>query len=216
MMRSLDPFIRSAAKKYTGGESPVILGRAKIDLLKSLPKYNPRVAAPNTFVNSQLQGLQRWSQSRVNGVRIPSRAPSQAIKLETMSSELEDELGRPPSTVELARKAGLTVTAIDKIRSFKRPTPGSTEYVAGDEEDSVNAEDQIVRPPNDDVWLEMIYDELSDRDRVILEHTIGMFGRPKLSTNQLAKRLKISPGAISQRRRKLQTHIDRLMEINPL
>lgn len=215
MLDVLDPHIRAAAKQHTGGNSPTAVGRAKSETLRVMKNYNPIHAKPQTFLSTQLQGLSRWNASRTNGVRIPTRAAGQFALLESAEAEYLDKHGRPPSTAELAKRTNLTSTAIEKLRRFNSPITGSRPNMMQEEDDYSTAEDQILQPQNDQAWLEMVYGDLPDRDRVIMEHTIGMFGRPKLSTGQLAKRLKVSPGLISQRRAFIQAYVDRAMAVNP-
>ena len=184
--------------------------------LEALKRYDPTRAAPQTFISQQLQGLQRWDASRVNGLRVPSRVSGQSLILDRVAEELRDSLGREPSTAEIANKARITSSAVENIRKFSRPTAGSSSVSTGDDDEPVIAEDQAIRPQDDKAWLELVYDDLTDRDRVIMEHTVGLFGRKKLNTKELAKKLNVSPGAISQRRKKVQEYIDRALQVNPL
>jgi len=43
---------------------------------------------------------------------------------------------------------------------------------------------------------------------VILEHSTGLFGQPKLSNNDIARKLSVTPSAISQRRLRIQNQLD--------
>jgi DNA-directed RNA polymerase specialized sigma subunit len=215
MLESLDPYIRDATRRHTGGTSPTAIGRAKIESLKALKSYNPVHSKPQTFLSTQLQGLSRWNASRTNGVRIPTRAAGQYALLDRAEADFLDTHGRPPSTAELANSTNLTVTAIAKLRKFNAPMVGSQPNAMQEEDDYSTVDDQALRPADDKAWLEMVYEDLPERDRVIMEHTIGMFGRNRMSTGQLAKKLKVSPGLISQRRAFIQSYVDRAMEVNP-
>lgn len=216
MLKEVDPIIQSAVRTHTGGMSPTALGYARVETLRALKSYDPsKGAQPKTFLHSQLQGLQRWQASRSNGVRIPVRAGHQRMLIEQAEAELEDKMGRPASTAELATKLNLTIDAIDKVRRFQSPIPGSRETSMNDDDEASTVEDQMLQPTNDKAWLEMVYGDLPEKDRVIMEHTLGMFGKPKLSNGALAKRMKLSMGAISQRKAKIQAYIDRAMQVNP-
>jgi DNA-directed RNA polymerase specialized sigma subunit len=216
MLDSLQPFIVASTKSYLRTDSPLAVGKAKSVVLQAMKTYDPTRSQPQTFISQHVQGLQRWQAAKNNGLRVPSRVSSQSLLLDKAEEDLLDELGRAPSTAELAKRTNLTASAIERIRSFSRPTVGSQESQGSDDEDLSVAEDQILRPQDDKAWLELVYDDLPDNDKVVMEHTIGMFGKSKLSTSELAKKLGVSSGAISQRRARVQAYIDRALEVNPL
>ncbi len=56
-------------------------------------------------------------------------------------------------------------------------------------------------------WLEIVYDDLDSIDKKIMEFTLGLHGRPQLGNAEIAARLKRTPGAISQRKAKIQQKI---------
>jgi DNA-binding NarL/FixJ family response regulator len=43
---------------------------------------------------------------------------------------------------------------------------------------------------------------------VILEHALGLHGKPVLQNQQIAKKLRLSPGAVSQRKAKIQAKLN--------
>ena len=216
MLTSLQPDIEKAVRYHTGSLSPVSMGKARRETLAAMQRYDPAKGAnPRTYLNSHLQGMQRWHQSRVNGVRIPARAAQHSRLIEQANRELSDTLGRDPSTSELAQHTNLTIDAVTNIRRFGRPTPGSSESQQEGSNPLV-AEDQALMPKDNKAWLEMVYDDLDEKDRLIMEYSLGMFGQKKLSTSEIAKRIGASSSAVSQRRAKVQKYIDRALEVNPL
>lgn len=215
MLTAVRPILDKTVRHYTGGNSPVALGKARSEAIRVLRNYDPKQSAPQTYLSNNLRGLERWQSARTNGVRIPSRASQHSVQLERLSQELEDKLGRPPSSAELAAKSDFSIEAITNLRRFGRPTAGSSMTGEMDGDSPLVAEDQMLRPQDDKAWLEMVYEDLNDKDRIVMEHTLGMFGQQKLSTSALAKRLKISQGAVSQRRKRVQAYVDRAMEVNP-
>lgn len=215
MLKAINPMIMSATRHHLRKSSPVALGKARLMTLGALQRYDSQRSTPQTFISQQLQGLQRWDAARTNGLRVPVRASGQSLQIDRITEELKDSLGREPSTSEIASKASTTSSAIENIRKFSRPTPGSTLSPSADGEPTV-AEDQMLKPKDDQAWLEMVYDDLPDRDKVVMEYTLGMFGRKKLNTRDLANKLGVSQGAVSQRRKKVQSYVDRALEVNPL
>jgi hypothetical protein len=89
--------------------------------------------------------------------------------------------------------------------SFQRPTEEG--------EDIYQPEVQSAKGPIDST-IEFMYHDFGPVDQLILEYTKGMHGKPILSNQDLAKRLKISPGAVSQRKAKIQQQIDESIGFN--
>jgi DNA-directed RNA polymerase specialized sigma subunit len=48
-----------------------------------------------------------------------------------------------------------------------------------------------------------------------MEHTLGLNGKKVLANTEVAKRLSISPGAVSQRKSRIQSRLDEFYDINP-
>jgi hypothetical protein len=57
---------------------------------------------------------------------------------------------------------------------------------------------------------QFLYHDLDPHDQVILEYGLGLNGSPKLPAAQIARRLRISPGAVSQRASRIQQQLDEL------
>jgi hypothetical protein len=66
-----------------------------------------------------------------------------------------------------------------------------------------------------DLWAEVVYQDLSPMDQAIMERTLGMRGHKKMSNQDLARHLSRSPGAITQRKMKIQQLLDQERELSP-
>ena len=60
----------------------------------------------------------------------------------------------------------------------------------------------------EDIWLEYVHHDLDPVDKKVLEWKTGLYGKTILSTNEIARRLKITPGAVSQRASKIAMKIE--------
>jgi hypothetical protein len=49
----------------------------------------------------------------------------------------------------------------------------------------------------------------------IMEHSLGLHGQPRLPNHEIAKLLRLSPGAISQRKARIQQTLDKESELSP-
>jgi len=66
-----------------------------------------------------------------------------------------------------------------------------------------------------DAWVQIVYDELPSLDQKIMELSLGLHGRKPLSNLEIAKKLGRSPGAISQRKAKIQELLDQEQDLSP-
>jgi hypothetical protein len=68
----------------------------------------------------------------------------------------------------------------------------------------------------EDAMREMIYYDLGDTDRVVMDYSLGLHGAPAVSTTDIAKRLGLTAGAVSQRKAKIQAMIDEARQMDIL
>lgn len=209
LLAALDPAIRAGVRTYAADSGPTGYGRAKAIVMSALPRYDPTKAGLKTFVSQHLQGLQRYRAGQVNAIKVPDRLLLARNALKRAESELTDSLGRPPSAAELADHTGLPKSTIAAARSVAVAAPESR-FAGGYDSDSTYGGDPAVRRTGDDSgWVRLVYHSVDDRDRVVLEHTLGLFGASVLSTGELARKLGVSPAAVSQRKAKLQAVLDK-------
>jgi hypothetical protein len=70
--------------------------------------------------------------------------------------------------------------------------------------------------PDDSAWISLVYSDLGPVDQYILERVLGLHGHPPTPPSRVAKELKVSPGAVSQRMEKIQAQLDRRDELGML
>lgn len=216
LLKRLDPVIDTAVHTYgMGSGGPLVRGRAKRILIESLPRYDPKASKLATFAYSQLQGLRRAVTQQNSPLHIPERVLLDQNQLYEAEGRLADELGREPSDTELADHTGLSVKRIRHIRTFR---PGAAEgqiQGVGEAGNLERIDPAVIIPERDkmDSWTEFVYYSLQPTDRVIMERTLGLHGKSQLSNQQIAKVLRISPAAVSQRKFKIQSMINKRSEI---
>jgi DNA-directed RNA polymerase specialized sigma subunit len=213
VIKSLQPVIDTAVMSYAGqAASPTIKSRAKIMALKALDTYDPAKGNVRTHLLSQLQSLRRVSAQTQNIISIPEQVSLDFSRLNESENELRDQLGRDPSDDELADATGLSVRRIRKVRAFNQPVAeGMTTRDVGPEENYGGDTASMIPGSTraDDAWFNFVYDDLSPVDKLIADMTLGRNGRRKASTQDIARRLNITPGAVSQRAAKIQALLDK-------
>jgi len=213
LLKVVDPVIDSALKTYAGrATSPTLRSKAKLLAVDAFQRYDPSRAKLRTHLMSHLQGLRRASAQESQIISIPERVGLDLHRLRMSENELRDKLGRDPSDMELADHTSLSRKRIEYIRKAQ---PGLAEGALAPEGEA--DEGQGIGPgvvgPENNTWVNFIYHDLSPVDQVIMEHTLGLHGKPVLPKQHIAAKLRLSPGAISQRAAKIQEKLDRKDEL---
>lgn len=210
MLKAVRPIIDSALKTYGGAGQPILKSKAKKIVIDTLPKYDPTNTKLKTYIFNQLQSIKRMSMQQNQIINIPEQVQLDYASLSRAETELSEQLGRDPSTEELSDFASLSPKRIEYIRKLRMPASegllasnqansGMTEY----NDPSVKSND------NANAWLSFVYAGMGDTDKLIMEHSFGLYGKPVLSNQDIAKKLKISPAAVSIRRNKIQSELDK-------
>jgi len=207
LLNVLSPVLSRGVTTYGGGDK-LMGGHAKLLALKALPSYDPKQGRLDTHLLSHLQGLQRIYGKQQQLLKVPERVVLDYSKLQEVEKELEDKFGRMPTIGELQRQTGLSKSRITKIRQANVGV-STTGMVPTEENDLSSIASRI---PGDDrdtqAWLDFVHDDLSPTDQLIMEHLMGLYGQRKMTTKALAKKLAVTPGAISQRAAKIQNLIN--------
>ncbi len=215
LLNKVKPILDSAVYSYAGaGASPHVKGQAKLMALKAFGTYDPTKGNMRTHLLSQLRGLQRVSAQGNQIISIPERVALDRRHLMETEGSLRDELGRDPSDMEVASRTGLSLKRLGYIRGA---ASGVNSGSILDDEGEVYSPASTVpgAQGKDEAWAEMVYHDLGDIDRTIMDYTLGLRGAQQLSNMDLAARLNLSPGAISQRKARIQGMLDERFQIDP-
>lgn len=215
LLKTIQPVIDTAVSSYAGQDtSPTIKSRARLMALKALETYDPNRGNVRTHLLSQLQGLRRVSAQAQNIISIPEQVSLDYSRLTENENELRDALGRDPTDDEIADSTGLSVRRIRKIRAFNQPvSEGMTTQEVPEE--SYGGDIASTIPGNNraaDAWFDSVYGDLGPTDKLIVDMTLGKNGRRRTSTQEIARKLNITPGAVSQRAAKIQAMLDKRHE----
>lgn len=211
MLLAVDPIIQKGVSMYGGGAGPLIRSRARKLALKGLGTYDRGRSRLQSHLLNQMQGLRRISQQQHSVIKVPERVLLDSHKLHQHEQELQDKLGRDPSDDELANKAGISLKRIRYVREWQPGmTTGQLSAIDPGASPAIRAAEKT-----HEAWLEVVYDSLPPIDKKIMEWSLGMHGREKLSNQEIANKLSRSPGAISQRKAKIQQVIRQEESLSP-
>lgn len=212
LLKTVQPVIDTALSSYVGtSPSSSMRTRAKMMALKAMETYDPNKGNVKTHLLSQMQSLRRAIAKENNIISLPEQVGLDFQKLTENENEMRDQLGRDPTDEELANATGLSTRRIQKIRSFHQPVAESA-TITENENDTFDGDIASSVPgasAGHNAWLDFVYEDLGPTDRLIMDMTLGRNGKRRASSQQIAARLKLSPGAISQRAAKIQAMIDK-------
>ena len=215
LLKSVQPVVDRAVYSYAGtNASPRIKSQAKLMALEAFGTYDANKGNMRTHLLSQLRRLQRYSGQENQMISIPERITLDRRHLRNAEESLRDDLGRDPSDMEVANSTGLSLKRIEHIRKANSGLNSGS---------IVDAEGETYSPASsipgdsdvDKAWKQMVYYDLHETDQAIMDYTLGMHGAPKLETSAIAQRMGISPGAVSQRKNKIQSMLDERFTIDP-
>ena len=217
MLKAINPVLDSALRTYATKGSPTLRSQAKLLAAEAINKYDPTRSKLQTHLMYNLQGLRRASGREGQIIHLPERIGIDLFHLRQSEEELQDKLGRNPSSSELADHTGLSKRRIAYIRKAQPGMPESMIMQKSDEGEEQAPVGPAVRSPDSErIWQEFVHGDLTPPDQLIMEHTLGLFGQPVLHKKEIARRLNMSPGAVTQRATKIQEKLDKQEELNPL
>jgi DNA-directed RNA polymerase specialized sigma subunit len=218
LLKAVSPVLDKGVAAYAGpNPSPNTRSRARRIALQALKSYDPSQAKLATHLTNHLQGLRRVMRQEQQVLSVPERMSMDAGHITQRTAELSDRLGREPSMVELADATGLSVRRLQRIQQMQSPiAEGTMEAATMDAESGPMT--PATRSPSTEQHIhpsvELVYHDVDPVGQKILEGSLGLFGKPVLSNQDLARRLRLSPGAISQRKALLQQKLDEAQDFN--
>lgn len=210
MLKSVQPVLDTALRPL--GNSPALRGHARRIALGALQTYDPEKASLRTHLMGHLQGLKRIAGRLDVPINIPERVMLQQRDVAEAARELEDELGREPSDIELADRTGLSPRRLGHLRQFRRPVSESAASYDNADGEVVSPEVEHETPQA--ILENFIYSDLTPRDQLIMDYALGRNGRDRLGGRAIASIVGITPGAVSQRLAAIQERINAAQDMN--
>jgi len=209
VLKKADPVINSALQSYAGGDKG-LHSRAKLLAARAIKSYDATKGTKlRTHLMTQLQPLSRTHRERTQVVRVPERVTADLYKMRQEEQRFKDQFGRSASDSELSSATGLSRKRLMHVRKFARGEMAESGLV-GDEGEILYP--GVSKPDPEQVLIEYVHHDLDPIDQTILEHRSGLYGKPVLSNNDIAARLRLSPGAVSQRAAKIAKRISELRD----
>jgi hypothetical protein len=213
ILNVLKPTIEGAIRTHVGEPNPLLTSRARLLTLQGLPGYDPKRGRLKSHLYNHLLALKRANRQQTTILKVPERVALDKFNLEKSTDELRAVLGREPSDAQLADHTGFSLARIGKVRGYNSGySEGSLEDASGG--NLFGGVRSMIRPEKSH-WQDLVYDQLDEYHRKIMELTLGLHGRRPMSNQAIAAKLQRSPGAISQAKLRIQKLLDEEHELSP-
>lgn len=204
VLNQLNPLIQKEVNRWSGSYSlarPLLELEANRLASEAVHSYSPqRGAALATHVTNRLKKLSRLPYTHQNLARLPEHQTLKFHSFHSAKAELEDRLGREPTSAELTDELGWSRPYMTRFKKSLRK-----EFLESG--DPVPIFDSA---SDDAQTVDFIYNDMSPLQQRLFEHTTGYGGARTLSNPQLMKRLKMSQGQLSYQKRLL---IDKISDL---
>lgn len=208
-LQHLQPTIDSAVRAHTGGsQSQVVKDRARLLAIEAVRAFSPEkgLKLPH-YVYGHLQQLRQLAPQINDPLPAPARLQRDRAAVLRASQDLQDRLGRSVTDEEIAQHGNLDVKKVRAILRGGRRGIAMSSYEGRQDGDSGADIVGSQRTPEDD-WMEAVDSELSPHDQLILRHRTGYQDHEILPNHEIARRLNLTPSAVSQRAQRIQAKLD--------
>lgn len=145
--------------------------------------------------------MSRIKAERSNIVHIPENVSHDYSLISKAISNFYDEHSREPNDDELADITKLSKKRISKVLNMNSPISGS-ESVTDEGADRVSH-----KGISDDTYIDYLYASSDPIDKKIIEMTSGVRGRKIYKGSDVARRLNMTPAAVSLRMNNLRSRM---------
>ena len=210
VVTSLHPTIQKAVLSFPPVQTPVVHHRARLIAADAVKSWSPDSGADlKTHVFRQLQRLQHEGPKITDPLPMPERTRRDARAITDAMAAVGDTVGNEISDERISELTGIPVKRVIKVRGQIRRSTSSSAHEAGMGDDDDETPDIVAKAADPyDEWIDATYHDLGETDRLILAYRTGYRGAPVISNSEIARRLKLSPGAVSQRASNIQAKLD--------
>jgi DNA-directed RNA polymerase specialized sigma subunit len=195
LLHSFRPLIRQRANVWANHvDLPPSAVHAEFNkqFVNSLRTYNPnKGAALGTWVTTNLRKAQRWVTTYQNPARIQEKRVYQVGAFQTAKSQLDDQLGREPTSFELANHLGWAEPEVSRMQSELRRALPSSGFETG-------YDPTKIMPSRELEVFNLVRYDLTPEELTVYEHRTGFGGKQQLRPGEIAKTLNRSPSYVSR------------------
>lgn len=200
LFKRVEPVIQKEVSRWASGPvaRPVLNLEAKKISLNAFRTFDPDKARLNTHLTNNLKGLSRIVYTHTNPARMPEHQVLKMNSFLTVRNSLEEELGRDPTTLEISENLAWSPREVESYQGQMRTGYSTSQPVPAGFE----------RYDADKAFLDFVYYDLADQDKLVFEYTTGYGGKRVLSAQDLIKKTGMTQGQISHSKRRIRRLIE--------
>lgn len=168
----------------------------------ALKSYNPEKGTQiSTHVTTHMQHTGRYLQKYQNIGKIMSTRVQHVGEFQRVNAMLAEQLGREPSTSEIADEMTLSPKEIETLRREIRK-----DVMAEGKGGDISTENSRLQDR-----LYFTHGSLNPEQQAVMEYTEGMFGRPALGNDvdAISKELRLSPQKVRALKKQIWRKVER-------
>ena len=187
-------------------------------MVDGIRKYDPmRQANLETYLMSHMRGLQRAVGKETRILNMPERMSMEIGQMRQVEQELKDETGKDTDDQMLADRLGVSMRRLGSLRKYQAaPIPESRFTTAAPGSDDSVSMPGVETENREEILLDYLYHSLGQIDRRVIDWKLGRNGQPQLPNVEIARRLRVSPAAVTQRAMRLATRLEELSTKVPM
>jgi DNA-directed RNA polymerase specialized sigma subunit len=209
LLKQVQPLIVREASKWSQTlAQPLLETEGKRLAMQAFHTYDPgKGTALGTHVVNQLQKMSRLAYSNQNVGRIPENKLLLYHTYQTAHAKLSDDLGRPPTSDELADELAWSTS---KVKEFRESIGRREMLESGGHEESGDA--GLYESEGQDNLVDFIHHDMPPLHKAIFEGLTGYQGTTILNNQQLQKKLGLTQGAYSYAKAQMIKNIQKIQD----
>ena len=211
MIKANHRLVVKIAHDYKNLGLPVLdlVSEGNIGLMKAVERFDPAKGGKlSTYAAWWIkQSIKRALANQSKTIRLPVHLVDKISKMNRVSSQMSEELGREPTDDELAEEVGLSPRTVSQLKTVAI-RPSSLNAPIGDDDSTEFGEmvgDEDARTPFEFLEDRNLRDELpdllatlDDRERTIIFQRFGLDGAKPRTLEEVGKKLGVTRERIRQ------------------